>query len=370
MTAYNELIFNSNARAFLKEGISNSATSIPLQPGGILAFIQAWTSSDELYLTFVDASQNYEIVKVTNMAQNVNGDVLTVERGQDGTTAREWSPGTLIVQRIVAANYTRFMQKGVFRQVAYDPNGILSAAYPGEKIQQAIAGPSYSWWKNKSGTVWQRICGDQMLFWDSENSSSSISFSDNKIRATWGVTASPKAAIYDAYISSEKVYWEYNVISATYPSIMAHGVCDDNTDVEDPFDLVDEAETWYYATDYSADPPNGFHCLARNEGDGIGISNPANPESIPFVIGFALDMSDDGKLWIALNNVWITLVGEEQGDPENGLNPCFENIKTTAHNNKVIPFASNYNKAVVIDGDAQSGYLTYSPPSGFTPLKG
>lgn len=166
MTAYDKHIFNDVARAFLREGISDSATSIILQSGGILAFYQNWSSGSEFYLTLVDSARNYEIVKVTDISQNINGDVLTVERGQDGTTAREWHPGTLIAQRMVAANLTRFMQEGIFRQLSYPPDNFLTAAYPGEKVLQAEpVTPCYGWWKNRSGLDWQLIAGEICHYW-------------------------------------------------------------------------------------------------------------------------------------------------------------------------------------------------------------
>lgn len=166
MTAYNEFIFNDKARGFLKENVSDTATTIYLQDGGILSFFQNWESGEELYLTLVDSARNYEIVKVTNMEQGVNGDVLTVDRGQDSTTAREWPKGTLVVQRLIAANYTRFLQKGIYREISYNPNSVLTAAYPGEKVLDADPiTPCYGWWKNKSGLDWQLIAGEICHHW-------------------------------------------------------------------------------------------------------------------------------------------------------------------------------------------------------------
>lgn len=146
MTANTQHVFNTLAQSRIDAAITASDVSITLIPGGAVNFLPGWTSSKEFYCTLVDASANREIIKVTA----ISGDIFTIERGQDGTSARAWPAGSLIDQRLVAANADRFIQKG-FRTVTYNPNGVLSGAYDGEKVYQSN---SLTWWINISGTIW------------------------------------------------------------------------------------------------------------------------------------------------------------------------------------------------------------------------
>jgi hypothetical protein len=115
-----------------------------------------------MYLTLVDAATNREVVKVTA----ISGNVLTIERAQDNTSARAWYAGTLINQRVPNVNLDRMIQKDVPRSVTAFPHGTLIPNYPGEKILQTGA-ESYQnrWWK-ASGTIggadetnWRLIAG-------------------------------------------------------------------------------------------------------------------------------------------------------------------------------------------------------------------
>jgi hypothetical protein len=78
----------NNAAGTLASGITNSATSITLTATHGARF-PTLGASDYFYGTLADASNNLEIVKVTARS----GDVLTVVRGQDGTTGLAYSAG-------------------------------------------------------------------------------------------------------------------------------------------------------------------------------------------------------------------------------------------------------------------------------------
>lgn len=153
---FTEHRFNNAAYSNIIADINATALTIALVPGGIHAFLPGWAASKYLYLTLVDASANREVVKVTAIA----GDNLTIERGQDGTVARSWPAGTLVTQRVVAANLTGMIQKTAFRSITVNPNGLYTAAYPGEKIYQS--GPAAGerrWWMSTTGIKWRLIAG-------------------------------------------------------------------------------------------------------------------------------------------------------------------------------------------------------------------
>jgi len=117
----------------------------------------SWATGKAFYMTFVDPSANREIVKVTG----ISGKMLTIARGQDGSTARAWETGTLMEQRLVAADAGSFIQPAAFREIGYTPNGVLTANYPGEKVYQTDAGDCKKrWWKNVTSNLWQLIAGE------------------------------------------------------------------------------------------------------------------------------------------------------------------------------------------------------------------
>ena len=160
MTANAEIAWNDLAYGRIKGGITSVATSIELYPGDIQLFLPNWSSGKNLYLPITDNQNNIEIVKVTDIKVKTNK--LTVSRGQDGTNAREWYDGAIINHRMNAALLTAMIQKEAYREAAYNPNGILSPAYRGEKVFQTDAADCKKrWWKSISGVVWQMIAGDQ-----------------------------------------------------------------------------------------------------------------------------------------------------------------------------------------------------------------
>jgi len=150
-----EKVYTDFAQTRLEEAISDSDLSCLIidEPAQLFS---GWASGTEFYLTLVDAATNREIVKVTGISDKW----LTVSRGQQGTSARAWPIGTLIEQRPTADDMSAFIQKEGFRTIAYNPNGVLGANYPGEKIYQTDAGACKKrWWKNVSGSNWRLIAG-------------------------------------------------------------------------------------------------------------------------------------------------------------------------------------------------------------------
>lgn len=148
-------IFNTFAQSRLTAAISNAQVTCELLDDPIHLFPN-WVSGTEFYMTLVDASANREIVKVTA----ISGSQLTIARGQGGSTARAWPIGTLIEQRPTKDDMSAFLQRAAFRTIAYNPNGVLTAIYPGEKVYQTDARACKKrWWKNVTGTKWQCIAG-------------------------------------------------------------------------------------------------------------------------------------------------------------------------------------------------------------------
>jgi len=90
--------WTNNATTTIASGISNSDTTITVA-GGTGALFPTLGVGDRFYATLNDSSNNIEIVEVTARS----GDVMTVVRGQDGTTALSWVGGDKFELRPTAA---------------------------------------------------------------------------------------------------------------------------------------------------------------------------------------------------------------------------------------------------------------------------
>lgn len=90
--------WTNNATTTIASGISNSDTTITVA-GGTGALFPTLGAGDRFYATLNDSSNNIEIVEVTARS----GDVMTVVRGQDGTTALSWIGGDKFELRPTAA---------------------------------------------------------------------------------------------------------------------------------------------------------------------------------------------------------------------------------------------------------------------------
>jgi hypothetical protein len=98
-------LFSNNATATLASSITTSSTSITLTTGNGALF-PSISGSNYFYVTLTNSSNTIEIVKVTARS----GDVLTVVRAQEGTTATAYAASDKVELRITAAGLTNFIQ--------------------------------------------------------------------------------------------------------------------------------------------------------------------------------------------------------------------------------------------------------------------
>jgi hypothetical protein len=90
--------FTNNATGVLAASVTNTATTVTLTTGQGVLF-PTLATGDYCFVTLVDPSNNFEIVKVTDRV----GDVLTVVRAQDGTTSKSFPAGSRCELRVTAA---------------------------------------------------------------------------------------------------------------------------------------------------------------------------------------------------------------------------------------------------------------------------
>ena len=99
------VLFTNNASGTLAASITAAATSITLTTGQGSLF-PGLTGSNYFYATLVNSSNNIEIIKVTARSS----DVLTVVRGQEGTTALAFAASDKLELRLTAAGLNNLAQ--------------------------------------------------------------------------------------------------------------------------------------------------------------------------------------------------------------------------------------------------------------------
>lgn len=122
-------LYANNARTTLAGSLSNIATSIVLQTGAGALFPSPNNSIGEFAkATLQDTATGLrnEIVYITART----GDVLTVTRAQDGTSAQTWSAGDTVFEGVTAATLANFAQPVDIQNNAYtyaDASGSTTA---------------------------------------------------------------------------------------------------------------------------------------------------------------------------------------------------------------------------------------------------
>lgn len=103
-----KLLANNNAKSVLASGISASATVITVSSGAGGLFPHPVSGQSYFKLTIVDAATKLitEIMHVTS----VSGDVMTVQRGQEGTTARVWSTNDIVANMLTVGSFLSCLQ--------------------------------------------------------------------------------------------------------------------------------------------------------------------------------------------------------------------------------------------------------------------
>ena len=123
------VLFSNNASAALASSITSASTVITVTTGAGAQF-PAITGGNYFYATLTDSSNNLEIVKVTARSS----DVLTVVRGQEGTTARAYAAADKIELRVTTAALTEYVTLAIAdafaaaKQALYPVGSIYSNA--------------------------------------------------------------------------------------------------------------------------------------------------------------------------------------------------------------------------------------------------
>lgn len=103
------ILWSNNASTTVSGSISTSSTTVQLAAGTGAMFPNP-TSGNYYVATFYDQATKtqYEIVHVTAMS----GDIATITRAQEGTTAKNWGPGDIFANLVTAGTLNAFVQAG------------------------------------------------------------------------------------------------------------------------------------------------------------------------------------------------------------------------------------------------------------------
>jgi hypothetical protein len=134
----------NNAVGFLASAISNSDISATLTSGSGATFPAAG-GSDYFYATISTTAGGYEIVKVTNKS----GDVFTIVRAQEGTSASSFAAGSRVelrvtAQAIIDAINDRLTTKDDASEISYTPGGSGAVATTVQtKLRESISAEDF-----------------------------------------------------------------------------------------------------------------------------------------------------------------------------------------------------------------------------------
>jgi hypothetical protein len=102
-------LFTNNASGTLSVQLEIVDTTLTLQAGEATLFPPAVTGGDFAMATIEDVNGFIEIVKITN--RDVGTDVLTITRGQENTSAKQFVTGSRVELRVTAATFGEFIQR-------------------------------------------------------------------------------------------------------------------------------------------------------------------------------------------------------------------------------------------------------------------
>lgn len=122
-----KIIAANNASTILAAAISSTATTLTVSSGTGSAFPSPVSGASYFKLTLIDAATESlnEIVHVTA----VSGDIFTIVRGQEGTTARTWSVSDIAANMITAGTIAAMAQYDTDEFITATAGRLLNIQY-------------------------------------------------------------------------------------------------------------------------------------------------------------------------------------------------------------------------------------------------
>lgn len=122
-----KIIAANNASTILAAAISSTATTLTVSSGSGSTFPSPVSGTSYFKLTLIDSATESlnEIVHVTG----VSGDVFTIVRGQEGTTARTWSVSDIAANMITAGTISAMAQYDSAEFIAATTGRLINVQY-------------------------------------------------------------------------------------------------------------------------------------------------------------------------------------------------------------------------------------------------
>lgn len=156
-------LFNNRGVSHLSFPITDSETELRIPWEDFNQFMRSNARAVDRMMAILRGPVNREIVEIdlNNSFSGPTDKYLVVARGQGGTSSMEWPAGTLLFLSTHADHYEACFQPDSTRQIDFNPNGVLTPDYQGEKILQ-YAGCDIRWWQSFDDTnpYWHLIAGE------------------------------------------------------------------------------------------------------------------------------------------------------------------------------------------------------------------
>jgi hypothetical protein len=155
-------LFNNRAISHLSFPITDEDSEIRIPWQDFNSFMRSNARSGDSMIAILRGPIEREIVGIdlVNSFSGTTDKYLKVARGQGGTSSMAWPAGTLLFISTHADHYESLFQPEGTRQIDYNPNGVLSPLYAGEKIFQ-YGGCEIRWWMSFDAVnpYWHLIAG-------------------------------------------------------------------------------------------------------------------------------------------------------------------------------------------------------------------
>jgi hypothetical protein len=170
MTAIIELYAN-NAYSSLSAVLTDTATTINLESGTGARFPTPVVGKQFFRLVLTSASSPNTIFEIVYCTQRV-GDVLTVLRGQEGTTAQAWAIDDLLGNEPTAGMFNQFMQPFVGVDTGVADNYVVSTPQHETAYYTGMLCTFYTLNPNTTNNPWLNLNGLGQAFIKNANGSS------------------------------------------------------------------------------------------------------------------------------------------------------------------------------------------------------
>lgn len=155
--------FNKSGISHLSFAITDSETELRIPWPDFNNFMRSGAIAGDTMFAILRDPEWREIIEIdlANSFSGLTDKYLKINRGQGGSSARDWPAGTLIFLSTHADHYNSLLQPEGARQIDFNPNGVLSPDYAGEKILQ-YAGCQVRWWQaiTAADPYWHLIAGE------------------------------------------------------------------------------------------------------------------------------------------------------------------------------------------------------------------